>query len=60
MLFLLPLLACGLVRAYPLNAQIVGRDVDLRDAYDYVVVGGGTAGLTLADRLTEDPKGRYF
>ncbi|KAL2357375.1 glucose-methanol-choline oxidoreductase, partial [Cryomyces antarcticus] len=24
--------------------------------YDYVVVGGGTSGLTVADRLTEDPK----
>ena len=24
--------------------------------YDYVIAGGGTAGLTLAARLTEDPK----
>lgn len=24
------------------------------ESFDYVIVGGGTAGLTLADRLTED------
>ncbi|KAL2182229.1 alcohol oxidase [Thermothelomyces heterothallicus CBS 203.75] len=31
-----------------------GRGVD--GEYDYIVVGGGTAGLTVADRLTEDGK----
>jgi choline dehydrogenase-like flavoprotein len=28
---------------------------DLKEAFDYVVVGGGTAGLVVASRLTEDP-----
>lgn len=31
-----------------------GRQV--QNEYDYVIIGGGTAGLTVADRLTEDGK----
>lgn len=27
---------------------------DVLDTYDYVVVGGGTGGMTLAGRLSED------
>lgn len=28
---------------------------ELLDAYDYVVVGGGASGLTVANRLCENP-----
>ncbi|KAF2709033.1 GMC oxidoreductase [Pleomassaria siparia CBS 279.74] len=35
-------------------ANILQRASQLKDAYDYVIVGAGTAGLTLADRLTAD------
>lgn len=28
---------------------------DLRQQYDYIVVGGGTSGLVVANRLTENP-----
>lgn len=39
-----------------LGAQVVSRDADLLDSYDFVIVGGGTSGLTVADRLTENPE----
>ncbi|KAK2736318.1 hypothetical protein FQN55_001704 [Onygenales sp. PD_40] len=34
-------------------ATLVERQ-DVAESYDYVIIGGGTAGLTVADRLTED------
>jgi ribulose 1,5-bisphosphate synthetase/thiazole synthase len=37
------------------HSTLVGRE-DLLPEYDYVIVGGGTSGLTVADRLTEDGK----
>lgn len=46
-----------LVFAVPLTA-IHARNIDiteLKSHYDYIIVGGGTAGLTLADRLSESP-----
>lgn len=37
-------------------ASIIGRDASLQPSYDFVIIGGGTSGLTVADRLTEDPE----
>lgn len=39
-----------------LSSTIITRQSKLLPSYDYVIVGGGTAGLTVTDRLTEDGK----
>lgn len=33
-----------------------GRRQEIEDTYDYVIIGGGTAGLTVGDRLSENGK----
>jgi NADPH-dependent 2,4-dienoyl-CoA reductase/sulfur reductase-like enzyme len=38
------------------QSKLLKRSDEVKDTYDYVIVGGGTAGLTVADRLTEDGK----
>ncbi|KAF8864555.1 hypothetical protein BDZ45DRAFT_737117 [Acephala macrosclerotiorum] len=35
-------------------ANVKTRADQLESSYDYITVGGGTSGLTVADRLTED------
>ena len=35
-------------------AQVKRHASELNDSYDYIVVGGGTSGLTVADRLSTD------
>lgn len=49
-------LAATFVAAYPSSlqhAKLIERQEELLDEYDYVIVGGGTAGLTVGDRLSE-------
>lgn len=48
-------IAAGLP-AHAASATIVERQDGLLDEYDYIIAGGGTAGLTVADRLTESGK----
>ncbi|KXH27641.1 hypothetical protein CSAL01_04512 [Colletotrichum salicis] len=39
----------------PRHATITSRDAIAATDYDFVIAGGGVSGLTVADRLTEDP-----
>lgn len=55
LLFLLVFFVAIFASPIAKNAKIIGRDTDLQFSYDFVIVGGGTSGLTVADRLTEDP-----
>jgi hypothetical protein len=38
------------------HSKVVARAEELLPEYDYIVIGGGTSGLTVADRLTENGK----
>lgn len=38
---------------------ITAEELSKNATYDFVIAGGGIAGLTVADRLTEDPNGTF-
>jgi hypothetical protein len=40
----------------PKHATVIDQR-DVASNYTFIIAGGGIAGLTLADRLTEDPNG---
>jgi len=45
--------AFGLPRGVE-RSTIITKPSEVEKTYDYVIIGGGTSGLTVADRLTED------
>ena len=57
---LLPLILSSYTVCSPVDiaerAVHVDRVANLKPDYDYVIIGGGTSGLTVANRLTENPK----
>jgi choline dehydrogenase len=49
--------AVGAAPAAGKYARVVQPKTVSNTTYDFIIVGGGIGGLTVADRLTEDPNG---
>jgi hypothetical protein len=55
-LFIVQLLTSAFVAAAAAGANALSIRAPLNQTYDYIIVGGGTSGLTVANRLTENGK----
>jgi choline dehydrogenase len=58
-LLLAALAALAHARPARLAARVVDAQTAAQTEYDFIIAGGGTSGLTVADRLTEKPNGVY-
>ena len=54
--FLLSFFSLSYAKARVSRAHVVDHGTEPLDSYDFVIIVGGTSGLTVADRLTEDPE----